>query len=230
MPNELLVKRMAAIQQVLLATHSGSSAMSSASKGSDRERFLQKYLEKVLPPIYRFGSGDATDVDGNRSGQLDIVVELPFSPSIPWTDPDSSRVYLAEGIAAVLEVKSDLSNQWNEFSKTAGKLQPIKREFGATMSMGEVPHNIPIFGVGYTGWKKIETVEQKLQEIPNGYGLLIIDEGIYVSRSKKIHSPSLALWALVSDLYQLASRIQAASSDPHRYASQDFTFRLDAKK
>ena len=51
---------------------------------------------KGLPPIYRFGTGDATDSTGNKSGQLDVVVEYPFSPSLPVVGTGQSRLYLAE--------------------------------------------------------------------------------------------------------------------------------------
>ena len=50
--------------------------------------------------IAGFGSGDATDVAGNRSGQLDVVLEYPFAPSIPAGG--KTKLFLAEGVASVV--------------------------------------------------------------------------------------------------------------------------------
>ena len=71
--------------------------MSAASKGAERQAFIESFLTNVLPPTFRFGSGDATDAAGHRSGQLDVVVEYPFSPSLPsFGGPGVTRLYLAE--------------------------------------------------------------------------------------------------------------------------------------
>jgi hypothetical protein len=43
--------------------------MSSNSKGREREDFISKYLERVMPSTVRFGTGDVTDGSGKRSGQ-----------------------------------------------------------------------------------------------------------------------------------------------------------------
>ena len=59
------------------------------------------------------GTGDATDAGGNRSGQLDVVVEYPFAPSLPL-GVGTTRLYLAEGVAAVVEVKSDAAGQTDD--------------------------------------------------------------------------------------------------------------------
>ena len=45
-------------------------SLSSSTKGTERELFVDEFLSKVLPPIYRFGTGDVTDLAGNKSGQL----------------------------------------------------------------------------------------------------------------------------------------------------------------
>jgi hypothetical protein len=40
--------------------------------------------------------------------------------------------------------------------------------------------HIPLFVVGYTGWKTIEAVQQNLTGAPNIAGVLVIDTGIFV--------------------------------------------------
>ena len=63
--------------------------------------------------------------------QIDVVLEQPRSYSFPLL-AGGPRLYLAESVAAVIEVKSNLSNQWNEVLSTAVKLANIKRKFSST--------------------------------------------------------------------------------------------------
>lgn len=121
MPNIHILKRLQKIQSVLMGVHQMSVSMSSAAKGAERDEFVSKFLTEVLPPTFRFGTGDATDSQGAKSGQLDIVVEYPFGPSLPNAGSASSRLYLAETVAAVIEVKSNAAVQWNEATHTANQ-------------------------------------------------------------------------------------------------------------
>lgn len=75
MANEHVLQRLRGIQGELIAARAASSSMSAASRGREREAFVSRFLENVLPTPFRFGSGDVTDSDGRRSGQLDVVVE-----------------------------------------------------------------------------------------------------------------------------------------------------------
>jgi hypothetical protein len=125
MANDYVLKRLEGIRSQLMAAHEAGDPMSNSTKGREREAFINDFLRNVLPPIYRFGTGDATDINGNRSGQLDVVVEYPFGPSLPLVGSDTaSRLYLAETVAAVVEVKSTLPSQWNQVLETLAKLQP----------------------------------------------------------------------------------------------------------
>jgi len=122
MANSHIRNRLEGIRQMLMGAHHAGGPLSSASKGNEREAFINGFLAEVLPPQFRFGSGDATDQSGVKSGQLDIVVEYPFVPSLPIVSGKSPRLYLAEGIVAVIEVKSDVGEQWGEVTETAGQL------------------------------------------------------------------------------------------------------------
>jgi hypothetical protein len=170
--------------------------------------------------VYRFGTGDATDVTGLKSGQLDVVIEYPFAPSLPAIGSAKTKLYLAEGIAAVIEVKSDLRAQWNEVQSTAKQLAPLRRYFSARMTAGrDVDCHIPLFAVGYVGWQKIETCERKLAECPGLAGILIISPGLFSSKS---YGPSASgpwsLWALISALHSTATSLVSASSNSTHYA------------
>lgn len=219
--NEHVVQRLAGIQSILNGVHEASSSMSSSAKGSERESFIDEFLAKVLPPIYRFGSGDATDELGNKSGQLDVVVEYPFSPTLPSVGASQSRLYLAESVAAVIEVKSNISGQWDQASQTACKLAPLKRRFGGGMTVGGGPPlQIPMYVVSYTGWKQVETVKDKLASEPNIAGVLIINSGVFVGSEASggmVATGPLALWGLICSLHQVTTTLQTSSTNPLSY-------------
>jgi len=120
--------RLTGIQQQLMGAYEASSQMSSSTKGSEREFFVDLFLSNVLPTPYRFGSGDITDIHSNRSGQIDVVVENPYLPSLPIVGCKNLRLYLAEGVACAIEVKSNLADQWNQVSKTLEKVKDLRRE------------------------------------------------------------------------------------------------------
>jgi hypothetical protein len=223
MPNEHLSQRLSGIQGILMGVHRGSTGMPTATTGDERESFIRDFLSQVLPLQYRFGTGTATDSTGGRSGQLDVVVEFPFMPSLPMVQAESSRLYLAEGIAAVIEVKSNISSQWGQAVSTATQLEPLRRSYDTAMYMGPPPtEHIPLFIAAYTGWSKPETVAEHLDSVPNIEGILIIDSGIFCSSeafgSIRGHG-HLGLWALICCLHQATSTLKAASTNPINYAN-----------
>jgi hypothetical protein len=219
--NQFVAQRLVGIQQTLIGVHRSGVSMTAASKGEEREAFIKNFLRDVLPPPYRFGTGEATDVSGNLSGQLDVVVEHPFSPTLPAVG-GKTRLYLAESVAAVIEVKSDVATQWKEAVNTANQLAPLQRQFGAMMAFGGSgpSPNIPLFVVGYTGWKTTETADQNLQKHPNIAGVLVIESGIFVSsprfQSLQTSGP-WGLWGLITCLHWITNSLQAASTNPLQY-------------
>jgi hypothetical protein len=223
-PNEVILQRLAGIRQSLMGAHQSGAQMSAASRGGEREAFIGSFLANVLPPVFRFGTGDATDAAGHRSGQLDVGVEFPFSPSLPSAG-GSTRLYLAESVAAVIEVKSNIAAQWKEAVHTAEQLAPLRRTFGGTMFMGNTyrPTNrIPLFVAGYTGWKTIETVEKNLAQSPQITGALVIDAGLFACSAgyggMRVTGSPWSLWGLIVALHEITNQLQAASTDPVRYA------------
>jgi hypothetical protein len=223
MPNNYVLQRLAGIQGILVGVQQASASLTAASRGQERAAFIDSFLAQVLPPIYRFGNGDCTDVTGNRSGQLDVVVEYPFSPSLPSVASASpTRLYLAEAVAAVIEVKSNIAAQWNEAKRTAEQLAPLRRHFGAAMIMGRGPTDeIPLFVAGYTGWKSIDTVQQNLAASPAISGALVIDNGLFVSSENFggiVATGPWALWGLIATLHAITNGLQSASTDPLSYA------------
>ena len=93
-----------------MAHVTGSTGLPSAFKGSERENFSRDYLQQIFPAHRRFATGAVTDSIGNISGQVDIAIEYGHLPSFPMPKTNQ-RLILAESVAFVIEVKSDLSSQ-----------------------------------------------------------------------------------------------------------------------
>ena len=220
-PSAELAQRLAGIQKSLMGIYDGGAGLSSASRGREREQFIDLFLSRLLPPGYRFGSGDALDSRGSRSGQLDVVVEYTFLPSLPALG-GSTRLYLAEGIAAVVEVKSDLAKQWDEVQATADALRPLERMFQAPgfHLFGDPPKKIPLFAVGYRGWNQLETVKAKANS-GVADGILVIGESLFSTRTdypNGIYAQGpLSLWGLISALHHAALSVAISGFSPIEY-------------
>lgn len=209
---------------MLLGAHAANKSLSSSTKGVERQTFIDSFLSQVLPNHFRFGTGDATDRAGARSGQLDVVVEYPFVPSLPIVGSEKTRLYLAEGVSAVIEVKSDVAGQWTEVESTVRQLSQLKRQYGSGVSFGPqaTPH-IPFFVVGFTGWKNVDTVKSKLS--PGMVeGVLVIDSLLFASTSQFLGITAAgtpaALWGLICAIH-LASSMQGslATQVPFQYVT-----------
>jgi hypothetical protein len=220
MPNPHLLQRLAGIQQILCGVHAGSSPMSSATSGHERAAFVDNFLAQAFPSPYRIGTGDVTDAQGNRSGQLDVLVEYPVTPSVPLAGA-ASRLYLAEGVAAVVEVKSNCAAQWNQVVSTVAQLSKVKRTYGATVGFGSPPTpDIPHFVASYTGWNQAATVTAKLAAAQGIDGVLIIDAGIFVSSARfggMTATGPLSLWGLICCLHQATNSLASAATNPIAY-------------
>jgi hypothetical protein len=224
MLNSHILQRLSGIQKQLISACEASAPLSNATKGTERENFIDNFLGNVLPPASRFGTGDATDASSKKSGQLDVVIEYPFAPSLPAVGASKTRLYLAEGVAAVLEVKSDVSVQWDDVLRTAVNLAPLRRKFLATMVFGgkSPTEHIPLIAIGYKGWKTVKTCEAKLDENPALSGIFVIDPGIFVS--KEFHfsaTGALSLWGLISVLHMTTNSLANASTNPLAYIVPD---------
>jgi hypothetical protein len=223
MANPYVEQRLQGISSILNGVHQSGTSMSAASKGVERQAFIDNFLKEVLPPIYRFGTGDVTDLHGNRSGQLDVVVEYPIAPSLPST-AGSPRLYLAELLAAVIEVKSDLASQWNEAAVTASKLAVLQRSLPHLMTFAGNPpgSRIPLFAVGYTGWSNLSTLQKHVAENPNIDGALVISSGLYCCKGEYGDfwaTGPWALWGLICSLHEITRPLISCSTNPLRYVA-----------
>jgi hypothetical protein len=164
--------------------------MPTATSGSEREVLVREFLAKVFPSGLRFGCGAITDKAQERSGQLDVVVEYPVLPSFPLPQ-GSDRLYLAESVAVVFSVKSDLSSQWAQVQSEVEALRRVKRRWkGATYSSGSsisfsgpTEDTIPIIAVGYVGYKSPDALAKRMESTPEELrpnAALVIESGAFV--------------------------------------------------
>jgi hypothetical protein len=173
--NPHLKSRLEAILTQLKAAHAGGGGVSNATRGSEREAFVDLLLRGCLPLPYRFGSGDVTDAHGNRSGQLDLVIEHPFFPSFPLLGTSQQRLYLIESVAMAIEVKSS-HTQWKEAVETMKKFRAVDPEADwpkeekrarSIMSGGAIgqrghtcfPGRVGFSIVLYEGWQNAATLQ-----------------------------------------------------------------------
>lgn len=226
MNNPHLLARLAGIQQALMAQHLGGRGMPNASIGSERETFLREFLGKVFPSHYRFTSGAITDSSGSISGQIDIAVEYPFLPSFPMP-ATGERLLLAESVAAVIEVKSDLSGQWGQVQSTMGALRPLRRKWKGTVGLigggirfeGDSETQVPVIAVGYTGHNTIDGLKRRLETTPEAErpdAAFVIQSGCFVGFGIEAYGP-LGVYALCIAISQLTAAIAAAESNPLLY-------------
>lgn len=127
-PQTEIEARLEGILCYLWGAFEAGRKMNSATKGSERELFIAGFLSQVFPPHYRLSGGDIMDSYGNYSGQVDIVLEFPRGFSFP-VYTNGPRLFLAESVAAVIEVKSNLKDQWQQVLKQAEDLSKVRRCF-----------------------------------------------------------------------------------------------------
>lgn len=238
----ILYERLSSVLDMLNANYRSVKNSPSAVKGVARSDFVNNYLKSSVPQGLRIStSGEIIDNQNNCTGELDIILENGYFPNIPILNIDSARLYFAESVAAVIEVKSNLQGQWQEAVATGEKLQAITRNFGnSTVSSYHTGHvtilntvfnspnlpkvelprilkKIPYFVVGYTGWEKNETLKAKLDDTKGVVsGILQLDRGVFISddnfKSIEVNGP-LSLLAFIDVIYESFNFIKSTNAD-----------------
>lgn len=223
MTNQFVVNRLEGVRKGLLAFFESGVGQSSIS-GDEREIFISHFLSQILPPQYRVGSGLITDAQGKLSTQLDIVIELPFTPSFSFL-ATTPRLYLADTIGAVIEVKSSLkgyltgsgdSTAEKKFVTGSSKftaLVEIKRKVLVVdkakvdkelKTEGHVSETIPSYIVGYIGQSE-DTLIAHLNNLNQGgkviRGILQLDPGIFIGSGGEIWRGGQALGGFIHSLH-----------------------------
>jgi len=222
--NPHLIQRLKAIQAALMAQHAGGQSLATAQAGSERETFLREFLQKVFPAHRRFSTGTITDSSGQRSGQVDVAIEYGFVPSFPMPSTDE-RLLLAESVALVIEVKSDLSAQWSEVRTTTRGVRQLKPKLNPVMSFGQGPPEcIPIVAVGYRGHKTITGLRERLDTTPADErpdAALVIESGSFWGFGMTTQGP-LGLYALCLGINSVLSQLVLAAPDLRSYVAWNY--------
>ena len=73
--------------------------------GKKREMIVSDFLKAYLPQAYRTGNEEIIDQQGNRSGQVDVVVRNRSHP-VSKRAGEEPELFFAEGVFCAIDVKS----------------------------------------------------------------------------------------------------------------------------
>lgn len=170
---------------VLLAEYERSKEQRASSNlGRNREHFCKEFLSKVLPPKLSLKSGEIWDSQKNKTGQLDIIILRDDAPSLHIGSDD---IYLAEGVFAVIEVKSNLTREkFVEAGETLAKVANLKINVGATISSGPMLDRPlrSIFAYEGASWETINDEIDKKNWIEIFDLICILNRGVLLKRGR----------------------------------------------
>lgn len=180
---------------LLSAAFKATERLSSASKGSTREGTVRQLFASILPRSLVMEHGDIVDSFGNRSGQLDGILIEARAPALRLSQLDPALV-LAEGVVAVLEVKSDLGRQWQEVAdkhQAVARLRPAvvhpatldpslqrkksrnKKDPPSKLERMAVEQAfLPLFVLGFRGPKDPELLRRQVENLQAGSNLVYV--------------------------------------------------------
>lgn len=187
---DLLRQNIESMHNDLVLGYERTKKYPSAVVGAEREILIEKLLSVVLPSITRFGSGIIIDHEGRSTGQVDLIIESPYSTSFPVSS-DKQRLYFADSVMAAFEVKSDLSKQKEQaFNKTDEIMSLWTKKLNEDENpelknvINKQDYEIPSFIISFKGATK-ETVNNWLYEECRKHGrryptgILCIEPGYF---------------------------------------------------
>ena len=131
-----------------------------------QQHFVDQILSNLLPKSVIIGKGEIVDSEGNRSGRQDVIIYRANFPVITNLTPVNT--YLAEGVIATIEVKSDLSfgvpNHLRSAFKRIHRVQRMTRKVqiikGHQEQVGQIMAitSPKSYVIGYAGWNKKESL------------------------------------------------------------------------
>lgn len=158
----------------------------STDLGYAREHFVKEVLLNFLPKSVVIGSGEIVDGDGRRSGQQDIIVYRADFPVITSLTP--VNVFLAEGVIATIEVKSDLSTgepslftAFNNVQKVLSLVKAAEIISGSDVEVKNLQEmtSIKTYIVGYAGWTNNKPLFENFTAAGNRTGWTLVPHLIY---------------------------------------------------
>ncbi len=158
----------------------------STDLGYTREHFVKEILLSFLPKSVIVGSGEIIDGNGKRSGQQDVIIYRADFPVITSLTPINA--YLAEGVIATIEVKSDLSTGEPSLSAAFSNVQKVlslvKAAEIVSGSSDEIKRlqelsSIKTYVIGYSGWKRVNSLTENYVNAGNQYGWNFVPHLVY---------------------------------------------------
>jgi len=172
-------------------TYTGETLEQSSDLGFAREHFVKKVLASFLPKSVIVGSGEIIDGGGRRSGQQDVIIYRADFPVLTSMTPVNT--YLAEGVIATIEVKSNLStgtpNGLHSAFRNVQKVRDLEKR-AAIVSSGGPEHDeqleklkefntIRSYVVGYAGWKNDGALFKNYGEAGHKIGYNLVPHALY---------------------------------------------------
>lgn len=221
--HKILESRLKAVRDAFMAHYSGGSGLPKASNGKDRELFVDEFLKKVSAPDLRYVGGTIIDsISVERSGQIDVAVILPSAPSFAMPAGEE-RLMLAESVAAAIEVKSNLSTDWDGVRSTTKQIKALRKHVKDLDDNGRcVVAPIPVYAVGYKGWASVWKLKKKLDETPEDErpdAVLMMESPAFVSRDLWAEADA-AIFAFIHHLSRQISAQREIPTDLFRYVGK----------
>lgn len=167
-------------------------------RGDAVERAVRQFLSRHLPRKYSIGTGEAIDRLGHRSSQLDVLVLNDEQPFIH--EPDTSGLYLIEGVAAVGEIKTSLgSGELDDILAKGARLREIEPTISAGAEVRgkhsdliRFVNSVPYFALALESRLAPLTILEKLRTAPDVTAwsgdslpaldaLFVLDRGVYIN-------------------------------------------------
>lgn len=174
---------------------------SAVNIGSNREIFLNKFLKRSLPSKLVIREGEIWDHNGNKTDQLDTIIVRDDCPCLDFGGKDA---FLAEGVFAVIEIKSKLNS--NEFVRAGKTLENVKnldisKKGVAMRASGTIDRPLRII-FSYEGikWDNLRKIIIK-NNWENLFDLIcILDKGVILTKGRCFG------WDTEHDLYLLENK------------------------
>lgn len=170
---------------VMLEQYKRSQMQGSPSNlGINREFFFKTFLSSVLPPRLTVRQGEIWDSRGNKTGQLEVVILRDDAASLEFGGPGGADTYLAEGVFAVMEIKSKLTRvKLREALRGLTKVKSLNVSNSVAMSIGPVMHRPLrcIFSYEGTFGKALKEELKRPENADVADLVCVLDKGILVS-------------------------------------------------
>ncbi len=173
----------------LLADYTRSGLQKSSNNlGANREFFCNNFLSKILPLKLSINSGEIWDSKGLKTGQLETIVTREDAPKLTFGEREA---YLAEGVFAVIEIKSNLTREkLNEAGRQLINVKNLQIEISTGIISGTVINRPLRIVFAYEGatWKTLMN-EITLQKWKNLFDLIcILNRGVLIKTGLLLRS------------------------------------------